>query len=66
VTVSDGEAYTIWGSTDHGGTWSAVPMPVAQPAGPDRAAVVFGDGGRWMYLADDGHAGRIWVADLNR
>jgi hypothetical protein len=64
VTVSDGQRYQLWASRDAGRSWAEATLPAPQAAGADRAAAVAaGPGGRWIYLADDTTAGRVWTAD---
>ena len=66
AAVSDGVAFTLWRSPDGGGTWVQVVLPPASfPAGPDQAMAIAWAGGRWMLAADDGKAGRVWVADFS-
>ncbi len=64
AAVSDREALRLFGSTDSGGEWSEVSVPVQPvPAGEQALAARFGEE-QVLLLADDAEQGRVWVADL--
>ncbi|MGC5051993.1 hypothetical protein ACLQ2S_11150 [Micromonospora sp. DT48] len=61
AVVSDGERYGGWLSVDRGDRWRAVELPVAAPAGADRAVGLAADGQRWWLSVDDGVQPSLWV-----
>jgi len=66
VTVSDSQRYRLYASADLGRTWTEAAPPAEQQAGSDAASAVATAEGRWLYLADDAKAGRVWTADSSR
>lgn len=66
TAVSDGGAYSVWRSTDSGGSWRRVGLPAELPAGAERSVAVTGSGARWLLAGDDAKQGRIWYADDRR
>ncbi|MBV1852388.1 hypothetical protein [Catellatospora tritici] len=63
AAVSDAVDYRLWLSPEPG-RWVPVGLPAALTAKGDAAAGVAAAGGRAVLLADDGTAGRVWLADL--
>ncbi|MEU7902464.1 hypothetical protein [Actinoplanes sp. NPDC049118] len=62
--TSDGVAHTLWTSADGGGAWRPVVLPVAVPAGADRAVAVAGEAGgagRLLMVVDDGVRARVYL-----
>ncbi|GHJ44886.1 hypothetical protein Cs7R123_22280 [Catellatospora sp. TT07R-123] len=63
AVVSDAVDFRLWLSPE-AGRWAPVTLPAALTAKGDAAAGVAAAGGRMVLLADDGTAGRVWLADL--
>lgn len=60
---TDGGAFGLWNSPDGGSTWRPVQAPLALTAGgADHTMTVATVGSGLLLLADDGRAGRAWLA----
>jgi hypothetical protein len=64
AAVSDRDTYRLFGSSDAGGDWTEVAVPVQPtPAGEQSLVARFGDE-QLLLLADDAGSGRVWLADV--
>jgi hypothetical protein len=62
--VSDRDTYRLFGSSDAGGDWTEVAVPLQPtPAGEQSLVARFGDE-QLLLLADDAGSGRVWLADV--
>jgi hypothetical protein len=62
---TDGGAFGLWNSPDGGSTWRPVQTPLGLAAGgADRTMTVAAAGSDLLLLADDGRAGRAWLAGI--
>jgi hypothetical protein len=52
----------LWFTDPAGQTWSPAAAPTEVPAGGDTSLTVAGAGGVVVLVADDGRAGRVWLA----
>jgi hypothetical protein len=60
---TDGSAFGLWNSADGGSSWRPVQTPLGLAAGgADHTMTVAGAGSDLLLLADDGRAGRAWLA----
>ncbi|MGC4811784.1 hypothetical protein ACLQ29_14775 [Micromonospora sp. DT228] len=62
AAVTDGARHSVWVSTDRGGSWREVTMPLDVPAGVDRDVTLVAVGDRWWLAADDGTRAGLWWA----
>ncbi|PYC70386.1 hypothetical protein C7C45_13455 [Micromonospora arborensis] len=62
AAVTDGARQSVWVSTDRGGSWREVAMPLDVPAGVDRDMSLVAVGDRWWLAADDGARAGLWWA----
>ncbi|MEU7801157.1 hypothetical protein AB0B10_17985 [Micromonospora arborensis] len=62
AAVTDGARQSVWVSTDRGGSWREVAMPLDVPAGVDRDVSLVAVGDRWWLAADDGARAGLWWA----
>ncbi|MEU8261388.1 hypothetical protein AB0C02_12310 [Micromonospora sp. NPDC048999] len=64
AVTGDGRGRALWSSTDAGGSWRPMALPVAVPNGGDSAVAVASDGDRFVLVVDDGAGFRAWWAGL--
>ncbi|MEU7587536.1 hypothetical protein AB0A95_14685 [Micromonospora sp. NPDC049230] len=62
AAVTDGARHSVWVSTDLGGSWREVTMPLDVSAGVDRDVTLVAVGDRWWLAADDGSRAGLWWA----
>jgi hypothetical protein len=62
AAVSDGVRYRLW-FTDDGASWREAAVPVAPETAGDHTLGVAATDAAVLLLADDGTAGRVWLAD---
>ncbi|WP_435207283.1 hypothetical protein [Micromonospora sp. bgisy143] len=62
AAVTDGARYSVWVSTDRGGSWREAALPSEVTAGADRDVAVVAVGDRWWVAVDDGSRSGLWWA----
>ncbi|MFG1873145.1 hypothetical protein [Micromonospora arborensis] len=62
AAVTDGARQSVWVSTDRGGSWREVAIPLGVPAGVDRDVSLVAVGDRCWLAADDGARPGLWWA----
>ncbi|WP_433534824.1 hypothetical protein ACQPZK_22105 [Micromonospora sp. CA-249363] len=62
AAVTDGARYSVWVSTDRGGSWREAALPLDVAAGADRDVSVVAVGDRWWVAVDDGSRSGLWWA----
>jgi hypothetical protein len=65
TALSDGLKYGLWASPD-GQRWRPVTTPTRPSTAGEHIMTVAGTGRSVLLLADDGQAGRVWLADAMR
>ncbi|WP_422735962.1 hypothetical protein ACN263_20355 [Micromonospora sp. WMMD729] len=60
AAVTDGARYSVWVSTDRGGSWREAALPSEVTAGADRDVAVVAVGDRWWVAVDDGSRSGLW------